>query len=376
MKKLLIFTFNRAEFGFLKPLIEGLEKNKKKIKYKLFVGGTHFDKLFGNTFKEIDQLKYLQYNKLFLLDNNKQYKVEKSIKKIDSVIKNFKPDLIFLPGDRHELLLIAYSALLNKVPLAHYGGGQITEGSADNQVRNSISKLSHLHFVSTRNCKKNLIKIGEQSKRIFVTGSLGITNIKREKIISKSKLNKKYKFNFNNDFFLITIHPNSINKKRNKIESNTLFKSLSIYKNLQFIITSPNNDPGFEEIKKIIKRYTILFPKKFIFIPSLGNKNYLSALSYSRGIIGNSSSGIIEAPSLGIPTINLGDRQQKRYRNKSVIDCAFNKNSIKRAIKKCFSQKFLYKINSKKNIYYKKNTEKIIINRIINENLEGILKKK
>lgn len=375
MRKLLIFTFNRAEFGLLKPLIGVLEKNKKKIKYKLIVGGTHFDKLFGNTFKEIDQLKYFEYNKLFLLDNNKQYKVEKSIKKIDSIIKSFKPNLIFLPGDRHELLLIAYSALLNKVPLAHYGGGQTTEGSADNQVRNSISKLSHLHFVSTRNCKKNLIKIGERKKKIFITGSLGISNIKEKKFKSKEDLGKIYKFDFKKNYFIVTLHPNTFSIKETRFEALTLFNTLKKIKNYFFIITSPNNDPGHNITLKVIKKFTKLFPNKFKFIASFGNKNYLSALRCSNGLIGNSSSGIIEAPSLGTPAINIGERQKNRYKNPNVIDTNFISSGIIKAIKKSQNKSFLKKIGNKKNIYDNGNAAKKIVDKLKNISLKGILKK-
>ena len=376
MRKLLLFSFNRSEFGFLKPLLHQLESDKDKICYKFFATGTHFDKAFGNTIQEINSNKFLKFKNIKTLNSsNKSYEIFNVTKKFRKIINSFKPDFIFLPGDRHELIPVAYVALTNNIPIVHYGGGQISEGSWDNQARNSISKLSHIHFVSTKYCKKRLIKIGESKKKIFITGSLGISNIKEKKFKSKEDLGKIYKFDFKKNYFIVTLHPNTFSIKETRFEALTLFNTLKKIKNYFFIITSPNNDPGHNITLKVIKKFTKLFPNKFKFIASFGNKNYLSALRCSNGLIGNSSSGIIEAPSLGTPAINIGERQKNRYKNPNVIDTNFISSGIIKAIKKSQNKSFLKKIGNKKNIYDNGNAAKKIVDKLKNISLKGILKK-
>lgn len=376
MRKILLFSFNRSEFGFLKPLLYQLEKNKKKINYKFFVTGTHFDKEFGESIKEIITTKFLKYKTIKTLNTStKKYEILRVTKKFNKIIKSFKPDFIFLPGDRHELIPVAYVALTNNIPIVHYGGGQITEGSWDNQVRNSISKLSHIHFVSTKFCKKRLIRMGENKKKIFVSGSLGIANIKQKKLKHKNELNKIYNFDFNKKYFLVTLHPNTFEIKKTRIESLILFNTLKKIKDYTFIITAPNNDPGYHFLIKIIKKYEKIFPNKFKFIPSFGNENYISALKWSNGLIGNSSSGIIEAPSLGVPVINIGDRQKNRYKNLNVIDIDFSERQIKKAIIHTKKKSFIKKINKKKNIYSNGNAAKKIVNELKKISLNNILQK-
>jgi UDP-hydrolysing UDP-N-acetyl-D-glucosamine 2-epimerase len=290
-------------------------------------------------------------------------------------LSKLKPDLIFLPADRYEILGAAYAAYIKKIPIAHYAGGQITEGAWDDSIRHAVTKLSNYHFVSTKNCKRNLLQLGENPKSIFITGSLGIDNIKNLSLYTIDQIEKKIKFKFQQRFALVTYHFETMSKTKNSDQISNLIKVLKKFNNISFIFTAPNIDRKsikmIEEIKDFVRSN-----KKSVFITSLGKELYLSILKKSKFVIGNSSSGIIEAPSFRIPTINIGDRQKGRVMCSSIINCQNNEKEIFASIKKALNKKFIFKIRKVKSPYGSGRSAQKIVKILKKINLKNIGRKK
>jgi GDP/UDP-N,N'-diacetylbacillosamine 2-epimerase (hydrolysing) len=285
--------------------------------------------------------------------------MSKLMQKFTKEINKDKPDLIILLGDRHEILTIAICAMILKVPIAHIHGGEITEGAFDDQIRHAITKLSHLHFVSTEKYKKRVSQMGENKNNVHNVGSLGVENIKRIKFLKKNVIEKKLKYNLNKKNLLITFHPVTLHKQNETIDP--LLNSLGKLKDTNLLFTSPSADPGSNAIIKKIKKF-VSKNKNSKFYFSLGQQLYFSCVKIFDGVVGNSSSGIIEVPSLKKGSINIGNRQKGRVVSKSIINCKNNEASIDLSLKKLLSKKFIKNVKNNKNPYYKKNTSNMIIN--------------
>ena len=370
-KKIFIFTCSRADYNPLQSVISSFSKSKKYETY-IIISGQHLDFKSGNTIQEIRQNHKLKFFKLKYpakIQTALSITLSKSIlmKKLSKIFQKYIPDLLVLLGDRYELLPCAASCVQFKIPIAHIHGGEITQGSLDNIYRNVISKLSNIHFVCHDEYKKNLIRLGEKSNRIFNFGAPSIENI-TEKILNRhqSKFKKKT--------FLVTYHPNTIHPKKTKVEIIQLLEALKYLRNYNFILSQPNLDINSHEVSKIIKKYEKY--KNIIIKESLGKKDYFSTLNYINGIIGNSSSIILESSSFKLPALNIGNRQKGRILTKNIISCDFKKKKIIRNIKKISSEKFKKKISNIQNPFYKKNTSKRIINKISSLNLDKIFHEK
>lgn len=362
-KKIIFVTTNRADFGILKNILKKFDKSDE-FNTTLIVSGSHFLKKYGKTIREINEqnFKRIKIFKMITLNNinekNFGSTFSKSFNKSFNYFKKFKPDLIFLVGDRIEILPIANASLLLNIPLAHLHGGELTLGAIDDVVRHSISKIARIHFVSTLDYKNRLVQLGEDPKKIFVTGSPSIENISKKKILSKSSLENKIKINLNFDYIVCTVHPETRNKNKITNKLLNLFKAFNHFRDLKIIFTMPNFDEGALNIqKKIIEK---IDNKKYFFFPSLGHDAYLSLINFSKGSVGNSSSNIIELPSLKKGAINIGSRQKGRVMAKNIINCEININSIKKSIKKLLSKSFNDDIKYLKNPYYKKNSSNLI----------------
>ena len=356
-KKIIYLTTSRSDYDLIKPLII---QNKRTNKI-LLITGSHLEKKFGNTISQIKQDK-LNVNKIIKIDiqtKNRQYMINNSIaiglnKFSKSLIKE-KPDLVIILGDRFEALSFAIACYTLKYPIAHLHGGEITKGSLDNGFRNSITKMSRLHFVSNFKHKIRLINMGEKKQDIYDFGSLGVENALKIKLKNKSEIQKKLKFTMMKNNLLVCFHPNTTfrDKKKIKKEFSDLISALRKFKEIYYIFTSPNNDPGgleiMHEIKKFVKKN-----KNAIYFPNLGQKYFFSILKQSDGMIGNSSSGIIECPAYKKGSINIGDRQLGRLKSSSVINSNSDTRSIITAIKKLYSKKFQSSLKKTKNIYQKK----------------------
>ena len=374
MKKIFTVTSSRSEFGILKNIILELSNSKKLIS-KLIVTGTHLEPKFGKTINEINNLKIKNISKIKI----KMGKTSSSrssiiafnlIKKFNNFFIKDKPDAIILFGDRFEILPIANVCFLHKIPIIHIGGGETTEGSSDESIRHAVSKLSSFHFVTHKIHKNRLIQLGEDKKKIFIIGSPGIENIKNTNILSRDILEKRFNFTFLKKNFVVNFYPITNKKNKDKSYILELLNALERFKDVRIIFTLPAFDIGTDiiitEIKKFVKNN-----KNSIFFKSLGSVNYLSILHYSDLIIGNSSSGLIEAPSLGTKVINIGERQKGRIRPKQVIDIDCKKMTIEKAIANTLKSKIVFK-----NIYPNIKSSKKFVKILSELNTKNSLTKK
>ena len=323
-KKIVFFTGSRADYGLLRDLIKTIQK-KKNIETKVIVSGSHLSKKFGFTLNEIlsDRIKNLK--KIDILKNKSDdYSIalsfSEAVKKISKQILSTNPDLLVLLGDRYEVLAAAVSATICRIPIAHIHGGEITEGAYDDAIRHSISKMSHIHFPIHETYKKRLIQLGENPKTIFNYGGLGASTIQSMKLFKKQELEKQIKLQLNKKYFVVTFHPVTLEKNKSKKDFYKLLMSLKRFKKNIKKFSFPNSDNENDYLIKMIKKFVMKNDFSYYF-KSLGQKKYLSLLKYSSGIIGNSSSGILEAPSFKIPIINIGDRQRGRIQAKSILNC-------------------------------------------------------
>ena len=350
-KKILFVTCTRADYGKLKSLILSIQKNNNFIS-KVFVTGTHNMKLYGSTYVELvkDKIRgiyrYSNQAKNMRMDEI----LTSTMRGFSSFLIRYNPDLVIVHGDRIEPLACALSSLLNNFLVAHIEGGEVS-GTVDEMLRHSISKISHLHLVSNKIARKRLIQMGENKRYIFEVGSPDVDLILNKNLPKIESARKKYNIRFDNYSIAIT-HPVTTNIKNLKRESEIFFSAL-VKTNLNYIIIFPNNDLGSEIILKEI--YKLKNNNKFRIFPSIRFEYYLTLLKNSKFIIGNSSSGIMEAPYYGVTTINIGTRQSNRLKTKLIKNISFNEKEIIKTInqiknRKIIKRKFFGEGNSAKKI--------------------------
>lgn len=367
MNKVLYVSSSRADYGLLRDLI--VETQKLNLHTYLMVTGSHLSREFGYTFNEIKKDKIKKIFKRKILDSkfsetNIIKYLAQSIETTSKIIKKIKPNTLVILGDRYELLGCAIAATMCRIPITHLHGGEITLGAYDDSIRHSISKLSHLHFPVHEQYKKRLIQMGEDPKTVFNFGALGAHSIKNIRFKSKVDLQDELKINLDKKIFLITFHPSTLEKNQSTYQISNLLSALSKFKNEIKIFTSTNFDHENQIIKSKILKF-ITKNKNTFFFSSLGHLNYISLMKISSVVIGNSSSGILETPSLGIPTVNIGNRQNGRVISKNIINSKYEAEYIVQSIKKAllFDKKKLKQNNSP---FYKNNTPKQIAKKIIN----------
>lgn len=377
--KVAIITGTRAEFYLLKNLILALKKDKF-FNLNFYVTGSHLSKTFGNTIKDIKKSK-IKINKIVDIAVNKDNaknisnSISIGINKFSKIFHESKPDLILILGDRYEILSCAISANINRIPIAHLHGGERTEGLIDEGIRHAITKLSHIHFVSTKEYRNRVMQLGESSKNVHNVGALGAELIHTTKLMNKSQIQKKLQIKFQKRVVLITYHPETLETKKNDKHLKCFFSSLKKLKKTTLIFTMPNADMGFKKIVSKIEKF-VRKNENGYFFRSLGQVKYYSICKLSDFMIGNSSSGIIEMPSFKKPTINLGKRQQGRLKPMSVLDCDHNLPDIISKMKIARSKKFLRKIKNIKNPYYFGKTSQKILDKLKKANLNNILIKR
>lgn len=337
LKEICIVTATRAEYGLLKPLIKKLSSDST-FHIKVVVTGSHLSPEFGLTYREIENDDIKIDKKIeILLSADTPTAISKTmglaiIAFADYFSENHF-DAIILLGDRYELLSIACAAMNTQIPIIHLHGGETTEGQVDEVIRNAITKMSYLHMTSTEEYRKRVIQMGEAPERVFCVGALGVENAIHTELIEKKQLEKAINFKLDHPFAVVTFHPVTLESNTAEIQVKELLAALDSFPEWKFIITKANADVGGRIINKILKSYASSHSNVRLY-DSLGVVRYLSALKYCNMVIGNSSSGILEAPTFHIPTINIGDRQRGRIKALSVIDCLPERNSIERAMKR------------------------------------------
>lgn len=359
-KKIFAYTSTRADYGLQRNLFNRIN-SEIFCDFNLVVLGTHFFKKFGSTYNEIKKDKFKKVYEirlplnLFLNNNSKSFST--IFNKSSILLNKKKPDYIILLGDRLEIMSIALSAFILKIPIIHISGGEKTIGSNDDIYRHTISKVSNLHLVSEKPYLKRLIQIGENRNTIHVVGSLASNNISKLTLKPKNIILNELNIDNDKKIFLINYHPTNETIKSRGKDFQNLLNAVSKFNHVNLVFTSPNADTGYKIIKDKIDKF-VMNHSNAIFIPSLGNENYYSLLKYTKLVIGNSSSGITEAPLFKVISINVGNRQQGRLLNKSIINVNTSEVSILKGIIKGLKSK-----NNFNNTYFKK---KNAINNIIN----------
>ena len=354
--KVCIITSTRADFGLLKNLIFEIKK-KNNFLLKVIASGTHFSKKYGYTYDEIKESKIKTDKKIickFKFDSPEGISkvMSKCILESSKIFENFRTDLLIVLGDRYEILASTISAHLCRIPVAHIHGGEVTQAVIDDAFRHSITKMSHIHFVANIIYKKRVIQLGENPKNVYVVGGLGVDSIRKTKLVTKKELEKKFNFKFNKTNFLVNFHPETLNKNLAKRQIRELLSALTQLKNTNLIFTMSGADLESEIVVKTIKKF-IKKNKNAYFYKSVGQVNYFSFLKQIDGMIGNSSSGLLEMPYFKKGTINIGNRQSGRVTSKSVINEKIKKSKIILAIKKLLSNNFQQTIKNSINPYGK-----------------------
>lgn len=343
MKKICVVTGTRAEYGLLKNLLKKLN-NHSDFDLQLVVTGSHLSTELGMTYREIesDGIPITEKIEILLSSDSEQATIKAmSLAMIDFsfIYKKNKPDLLIVLGDRFEILAAAQTALIFQIPIAHIHGGENTFGAYDDAIRHSITKMSNWHFVSSEMHRKRVIQLGEHPSRVFNVGAMGIEYIFNLKLMSKKEIYDFFGFAEEDSYMLITMHSETASKDAtNTID--VLLNILSKY-NMRLVFTKANADHGGRKINKKIMRF-VDENKNAIIYDSLGQLKYLSAVKYAKAVIGNSSSGLIEAPYLQTPTVNIGNRQKGRSCPNSVITTKNTEKSIENGIKEAlnFSNEF------------------------------------
>jgi len=379
-KKICIVTSTRAEYGLLKPLMNKIEQ-ENKYELQIIATGMHLSPEFGYTYKLIEEDGFNITERVeILLSSDSAIGIAKCMGlatiSFAEVFDRLKPDIIIVLGDRYEIFSVCSAAVVCRIPIAHLHGGETTEGAFDEAFRHSITKMSHLHFASAEEYKNRVIQLGEDPSRVFNIGAIGVENILTLNLLVKEELEKQIDFILDKPYGLVTFHPVTLESHTSKEQFDELLYAMDEKKDMKFIITKANSDTDGRIINKLIDEYEAKNRDRIKAFISMGALRYLSAMKHCACVIGNSSSGIIEAPTFRIPTINIGDRQKGRIQAKSVINCIPTKEDIGNAINSAISEEFLNSVKNMKNPYGNGNTVNNIYD-IIDRNLvKGISLKK
>ncbi|MBE6087266.1 MAG: UDP-N-acetylglucosamine 2-epimerase (hydrolyzing) [Clostridium beijerinckii] len=344
MKKVCIVSGSRAEYGLLKPLIKRVNDDNQ-LELQLVVTGMHLSPEFGLTYKDIENDGFEINEKVeILLSSDTSIGISKSMGlamiSFSEVFERLQPDILIILGDRYEIFAVASVAMNFKIPIAHLHGGETTEGAVDEAIRHSITKMSYLHFTSEDKYRKRVIQLGEDPKRVYNFGAISKDSIRSLKLLDKNELEKEIEMNFDKRVALLTFHPTTLEENTAKIQFANILQALDEFKNLKVIFTKANSDQSGRIINIMIDEYVELNKDKCVSFTSLGQLRYLSAMKYCDFVIGNSSSGIIEAPLFGKPSINIGDRQKGRIQKSTIINCKAEKEEIKKSISLALSDEF------------------------------------
>lgn len=370
-------TGSRAEYGLLSGLMRAI-KEDSELELQVIATNMHLSPEFGLTYRNIEEDGFFINKKVeMLLSSDTASATAKSVGLgfigFADAYEDLHPDMVVVLGDRYEILSAVSTALFYKIPVAHLHGGEITEGAYDDCIRHSITKMSHLHFTSTEEYRRRVIQLGEEPNRVFNVGAPGIENIKKVPLMSKSELEASLDgFSLGEKYLVVTYHPVTLENSTASEQIQNLLWALDEYLDYKVIFTLPNSDTDGRIIIQILNEYVAKNPGRAIAYPSLGIKRYLSALKYAKAVVGNSSSGIIEVPSFGIPTLNIGDRQKGRLAADSVVNCGPQKEEILEGLKKVLYTEY----KNIHNPYEGKNTTYDILRVLKNYPLEGLIQKR
>lgn len=354
-RKIAVITGTRAEYGLLSNVLR-LLKEDEEFDLQLIVTGMHLSPEYGYTYKEIETDGFKIDKKIeILLSSDSSIGVSKSMGlaqiSFAEAYDELQPDLILVLGDRYEILSAVTAAMIARIPVAHLNGGEKTEGAIDESIRHSLTKMSHLHFTATDEYSKRVIQLGENPNRVFNVGEVGLDNISILDLMTKSEFEESINFKLDKKCIIVTFHPVTLEKGQSVKQFQELLNAIDQLKDTTVIITHSNSDMEGREIIKLINEYVSQHPDKAVAFPSLGYRRYLSSLQFVDAVVGNSSSGIVEAPSFKTATINIGNRQKGRIQSKSVINTNPDSKSILAAFDKLYSESFQSQLKDVTNPY-------------------------
>lgn len=375
MRKVCFVTGTRAEYGLLSRLMN-LVKEDNDLQLQVIATNMHLMPEYGETYKEIEKDGFSIDKKVYMHKTSDDAhgiisSMAEEMQGMNDALAELNPDILVLLGDRYEILVAAQVALIHRIPIAHIHGGEVTEGAFDDSIRHSVTKMSSLHFTSCEEYRHRVIQMGEQPSRVFNVGSLGVENIKAVPLMGKEELETSLDFKIEGQTILVTYHPVTLGSNSAK-DIHEFLDALEEFKDLKVIFTMPNSDTGRDAIALAIENYVQKHQGQAKAFTSLGLKRYLSTLQYVKAAVGNSSSGIIEVPSFGIPTLNIGDRQKGRLASKSVVNCGTSKDEVIAGLKLCLSEEMQKAAKNNENPYAKLNTAQLIFKELKDVKLTGL----
>ena len=377
-RKICVVTGTRAEYGLLRWVMQGI-KDDPALTLQIIATGMHLSPEFGLTYQAIEQDGFKIDRKVEMLtSSDTPVGIAKSMGLgligFADALYELQPDLIAVLGDRFEIFSVVTAALVARIPVAHLHGGETTEGAFDESLRHSITKMSHLHFVAAEEYRQRVIQLGEQPKRVFLVGGLGIDNIKRLKLLGRAELEASLDFKLGKKNLLITFHPVTLETSTAADQMAELLAALAELKDTQLIFTMPNADTDGRALISMVEQFVTQHPNARAYT-SLGQLRYLSCLAHVDGVVGNSSSGLAEVPSFQKGTINVGDRQRGRLQAESVINCEPKRQDIAAALKKLYTADFQVSLSQVQNPYGDGGASEKVVKTIKHYLIDGIVKK-
>jgi GDP/UDP-N,N'-diacetylbacillosamine 2-epimerase (hydrolysing) len=377
-RKICVVTGSRAEYGLLRWIMQGI-KDEPSLSLQVIATGMHLSPEFGLTYREIENDGFRIDRKVeSLLSSDTAAGITKSIGVgmigFADALNELQPDMLVMLGDRFELLAAATAALVARIPIAHVHGGETTAGAFDEAIRHSITKMSHLHFVAAEEYRQRVIQLGENPEKVFMVGGVGIDNIQRLQLLDRNALEEELSFKFSSKNLLVTFHPVTLEHATAPRQMEELLKALAELPDTQIIFTSPNADTDGRALTPMIQNFVAQHDNSVMF-KSLGQLRYLSCLQYVDAVVGNSSSGLLEAPTFKKGTINIGGRQVGRLRAASIIDCEPTREAISAALDRLYSAEFQQSLVKVKNPYGEGGASRKIVQELARVSLEGLVKK-
>ena len=376
-RRICIATGTRADWGLLSPIAQALNK-RDDVDLKIIATNMHLSEEYGSTWKEIE-------NDGLKIDWRVKMKSDADTRKdtvlamsecmagMAEALAALQPDLLVILGDRYEMLATASAALILRIPIAHIAGGAISQGAYDESIRHAITKMSHIHLTETERYRKRVIQLGENPEHVLYTGAIGVYNIMHTHYISREQLERELNLTLSDRLILATFHPATLDEMPPQQQCKNLLAALDRHPDYQTIFTYPNNDSEGRIIIQLIENYRRRHPERVAVFPSLGMRRYLSMLHCATAVVGNSSSGIVEVPSIGIPTLDIGIRQMGRTAAPSVLHCGVSEEEIADGLETVLSSSFRMIAKSAENPYYLPDTLEKMVDAIVNTPLDNII---
>lgn len=344
MRKICFITGSRAEYGLLEPVMR-LVKQSPQCTLQIIATNMHLEPKYGLTYKQIEADGYTIDAKVPMAkkqdsDSGVVDSMAEEMAGMNRALTELKPDIAVILGDRYEMLVAATVCLMHRIPIAHIHGGEITEGAYDDAIRHAITKMVSVHFTATEEYRRRVIQLGEEPFRVFCSGAPGVENIEKMRLLSREELSRSLGISLDRPFLLVTYHPATLSENSTARDIRSLLEALRQFPEHDIIITLPNSDQSSDEIAAAFRDFCVEQPDRRHSFISLGTQRYISLMHLAEAIVGNSSSGIIEAPSANIPTLNIGDRQKGRVRAESVVDCGTDAASIADGLRKVLDESF------------------------------------